>query len=225
MKSQSFQTCLCYVGLFSSSLLVSAAASADAADDLTAKGEVNVNDQRPTLPAVAANSPSGVFGDKGQLTISSDAGLSISSTSTSGVDGSTTNVTLRPAIDYFVLNNVSVGGFVGLDYTSTSAGHTTSFAIGPRVGYNFAFSERFSFWPKLGFSYTSSSVTSDAPVVPGATAPSVGGDHLALNLFAPVMFHPVQHFFLGFGPALDTDLSGDSKQTTIAGRLTLGGWL
>ena len=48
---------------------------------------------------------------------------------------------------------------------------------------------------------------------------------LALNLFVPVMFHPVEHFFLGFGPALDTDLSGDAKVTTFAGRLTLGGWI
>ena len=48
---------------------------------------------------------------------------------------------------------------------------------------------------------------------------------LQLNLFAPVMFHPVQHFFLGFGPALDVDLSGDAKATTIAARLTIGGWL
>ncbi len=60
-------------------------------------------------------------------------------------------------------------------------------------------------------------------MVPGA--PSADGNHLALNVFAPVMFHPVQHFFLGFGPALDTDLTGDAKQTIIAGRLTIGGWM
>ncbi len=223
MKSSRSRACFCCLGLASSSLVFSAIASADAADDLTAKGEVNVNDQRPQLPAVAANSPSGIFGERGQLTISSDAGLSISSTSTSGVDGSTTKLTLRPALDYFVVNNVSVGGFVGLDYTSTSGAHATTFAIGPRVGYNFAFAERFSFWPKLGFSYSSSSTTIDTPVPP-ATA-SISGNHLALNVFAPVMFHPVQHFFLGFGPALDTDLTGDAKQTAIAGRLTIGGWL
>ena len=31
-------------------------------------------------------------------------------------------------------------------------------------------------------------------------------------------------FFAGFGPALDTDLSGHNKETTIAARLTIGGW-
>ena len=222
MQSARVRNCLVCLCCVSSAISFSSLASADAADDLTAKGDVNVNDQRPQLPAVAANSPSGVFGEKHQLTISSDAGLSISNTSTSGVDGSSTNLTLRPAIDYFVLNNVSVGGFLGLDYTSAGGAHTTTFAIGPRVGYNLAFSERFSFWPKLGFSYSSSSA-SGTPTPP-ATA-SADGNHLALNIFAPVMFHPVQHFFLGFGPALDTDLTGDAKQTIIAGRLTIGGWM
>jgi hypothetical protein len=221
MKSSRVHACFCCLGLASSSLVFTAIASADAGDDLTAKGEVNVNDQRPQLPAVAANSPAGVFGDKGQVTISSDAGLSISSTSTSGVDGSVVKLELRPAVDYFVVNNVSVGGFVGLDYISAGDAHSTTFSIGPRVGYNFAFSERFSFWPKLGFSYSNSSA-SGAPLPAEA---SIAGNHLGLNVFAPVMFHPVPHFFLGFGPALDTHLTGDAKQTTIAGRLTLGGWL
>ncbi len=205
---------------------MSAVASADAGQDLTAKGAVNVNDQRPQLPAVAAKSPSGVFGERGQLTISSDAGLSVSNTSTNGVDGSTTELTMRPAVDYFVANNVSVGGFVGLDYKTASGAHSTTFAIGPRAGYNLAFSEHFSFWPKLGFSYSTSNTTSSTAVPPGTeSALNASGNHLALNVFAPLMFHPVQHFFLGFGPALDVDLTGDARQTTIAGRLTLGGWL
>jgi hypothetical protein len=40
-----------------------------------------------------------------------------------------------------------------------------------------------------------------------------------------VMLHPATHFFIGFGPALDADISGDVKSTTIAGRLTIGGWI
>lgn len=39
------------------------------------------------------------------------------------------------------------------------------------------------------------------------------------------MFHPVEHFFLGLGPALDLDLSGDRKATTVGIRLTIGGWI
>jgi hypothetical protein len=210
----------------SSTTLLSRLASADAASDLTAKGRINVNDQRPQLPAVAADSPAGVFGYGRQLTLSSDAGLSISSTSTVGIDESTTKLSLRPALDYFLVNNVSVGAFVGVEYASTGGAHATTFAIGPRVGYDFVFAERFSFWPKLGVSYSSSSTTTSAAVSPGSPpVENVSARHLALNAFVPLMFHPVQHFFLGFGPALDTDLTGQARQTTIAGRLTVGGWL
>jgi len=223
MQSARARTYLIGFCLAVSTASLTSVASADAASDLTAKGEVNVNDQRPQLPAVAANSPSGVFGDRGQLAISSDAGLSITNTSTSGIDGSSTKLSLRPAVDYFVANNVSVGGFLGLDYASAGGAHATTFAIGPRVGYNLSFNERFSFWPKLGFSYSSSSAS--GPSEQSAALTSVDGNHLTLNLFAPVMFHPVQHFFIGFGPALDTDLTGDAKQTIIAGRLTIGGWM
>jgi len=160
------------------------------------------------------------------MAISSDAGLSISHTSVSG-GGSSTELILRPAVDYFLIDNLSLGGFLGLDYTSTSGGSTTAFSIGPRVGYNLPLSERWSVWPKVGFSFASTSVKVDSTEVAGITTPSTSTSNtaFALNLFVPVMFHPVEHFFLGFGPALDTDLSGDNKSTVIAGRLTIGGWL
>lgn len=61
--------------------------------DLTDKGTpANVNERRPNLPAVARDTAAGRFGDKSQLTISSDAGLAIESRSVSDIDGSTTHV-------------------------------------------------------------------------------------------------------------------------------------
>jgi len=182
----------------------------------------------PEHTEVRADSPSGVFGAKGQLAISSDAGLSISNTSIDGIDGSSTNIVMRPAVDYFVVDYLSIGGFLGLEHNSAPGGKSTAVSIGPRVGYNIPLSERFSVWPKVGFSFASTSQETDEVELPsGAT---VGGDDesstsMQLNLFAPVMFHPVQHFFIGFGPAFDLDLSGDTKATTIAARLTLGGWI
>jgi hypothetical protein len=184
--------------------------------------------ERSAVPQVAPDSPSGIFGGKGQLAISSDAGFELSNTSISDVDGSTTRLILRPAVDYFVVDYLSLGGFLGLEYLKTNGGSTTQFSIGPRVGYNIPFSERFSFWPKLGFSFASTSVetedteTPDGLIIPGEDESSTS---LQLNIFAPVMFHPVEHFFLGVGPAFDLDLTGDEKATTIAARLTLGGWM
>jgi hypothetical protein len=180
------------------------------------------------LPQVSARSPSGIFGSKGQLAISSDAGISISNTSISDVDGSTTTLVLRPAVDYFVIDYLSIGGFLGLQYDSTPGGSSTAISIGPRVGYNIPLSERLSLWPKVGFSFASTSQSQDDVELP--TGGTIEGDDesstsLQLNLFAPFMFHPVEHFFIGFGPAFDLDLTGDNKATTIAARLTLGGWL
>jgi hypothetical protein len=182
-------------------------------------------EKAPAIPAVDPNTPSGTFGAQGQIAISSDAGLFIENSSQSGDadDGSRTRLQLRPALDYFVADNLSFGGFLGIDYTKVTGSDSTTWAIGPRVGYNIPISPRFSIWPKVGFSFTSTSTSTDveSPLTDGDTSAT----NLALNLFAPVMFHPVEHFFLGFGPALDVDLTGDVKTTTIAGRLTIGGWI
>jgi hypothetical protein len=183
--------------------------------DVNANAEVRNAD---TLPEVRVNSPSGRFGLKGQKAVSSDAGLSISNTSISGADESSTTLLLRPAFDYFLVDSVSLGGFVGVEYTSGAGSTTSIISIGPRVGYNLPLSERLSVWPKVGFSLANT--TSDPEV--GDEESNTGTQ---LNLFAPLMFHPVQHFFLGLGPALDVDLSGDQKATTVAVRLTIGGWI
>lgn len=184
-------------------------------------GHAFAQERTPAVPQVDPTTPAGSFGASGQIAVSSDAGLSISNTSTSGVDGSTTTLQLRPAVDYFIIDNLSVGGFLGLDYTSVPTGHSTTFSVGPRVGYNIPFSPLFSVWPRAGLSFASTSQTVKAPA---GSDDSTSSSNLAVNLFAPVMFHPVPHFFLGFGPALDVDLTGDVKTTTVAGRLTLGGW-
>ncbi len=172
----------------------------------------------PGMPHVAANSPSGVFGGKGQLAIMSEAGVVFTHTTVKDSDASDTTLVLRPAIDYFVIDHLSVGLFTGVEYTKTAGGSKTSYGVGPRIGYDIPFSDRFSLWPKAGVSFNSMKTKFDAP------STSVTNSAVALNVFVPVMFH-TNHYFVGFGPSLDTDLSGDAKATTIAVRLTVGGWL
>lgn len=164
--------------------------------------------------------PSRVFGESGQMALSSDVALLIQRSSQD-----TTTIQFAPAADYFVARNFSIGGVVLLDYTQTNESDSTRFGIGPRVGYNLAITDMLGVWPKLGFSYSHTSASTDVEADEGAVLTrSVSGDHFTLNLFAPVMFHPVPHFFVGFGPFLDTDLSGNNKTTTYGGRLALGGW-
>ncbi len=155
------------------------------------------------------------FGNPHVWAFSTDAGLQISRTTISGRDGAIATITVQPALDYFVIKNLSVGGFVGLQYQKAGSAKSTIFQIGPRVGYNFELARKLSIWPKLGFSYSH-------------TNQNNGDDKansLALNLFAPVMLHPAEHFFAGLGPFLDADLSGDNRATTWGIKLTLGGWI
>jgi hypothetical protein len=174
---------------------------------VAAAQETETQERPPAIPTVAADSPSGIFGERGQLAISSDAGFSLSNTSISDVDGSSTLLVLRPSVDYFVVNYLSVGGFLGVQYASTPGGSSTQVSVGPRVGYNIPLSALFSFWPKLGFSFASTSQEEDDNVSPDGEV-ILGSDEsstsLQLNIFAPVMFHPVEHFFLGLGPAFES---------------------
>lgn len=171
---------------------------------------------------VTPGSPVSIFGNKGQLAISSEAGATFERTSVSGVDGSTTSLVLRPGVDYFLIDRLSLGAFLGVVHQGTQAGSSTTFGIGPRVGYDIAFSDHLSIWPRAGFSYNSTSLKVDAtPLTPSVKTTN---NAVAINLFVPLMFH-TNHYFAGVGPALDTDLSGDAKATTFAVRVTLGGWI
>jgi hypothetical protein len=180
----------------------------------------------PGMPKVSPYSPSGMFGGRGQLAIMGEAGVFFSHTSISGQDGSSTTLVLRPGIDYFVIDHLSIGAFTGIDYEGTPLGSTTTYGIGPRVGYDIPFTERFSLWPKAGISFNSTTLKVDGLTIGGVTGPSTSSSNnaVALNLYVPVMFH-ANHYFVGFGPSLDADLSGDAKATTIAARVVIGGWL
>ena len=55
----------------------------------------------------------------------------------------------------------------------------------------------------------------------------VGDTFLTLELYAPFLFHPVPHFFIGLGPSLSIDVAGgnsSSRETTIGLRSTVGGY-
>jgi hypothetical protein len=171
---------------------------------------------------VTPGSAVSIFGNQGQIAISSEAGAAFTHTTVSGVDGSTTNFVFRPGVDYFLIKRLSLGAFFGVDRESVPTGSSTTIGVGPRVGYSIPFSDRFSIWPKVGFSYNSTSIKTDA--IGGLPESDTSNNAIALNLFAPIMFHHY-HYFAGIGPALDTDLSGDAKATTFAVRVTLGGWI
>lgn len=161
---------------------------------------------RSALAQTGAPTQAYGFGGAGQLAISSDFQASLMH-HTNG--GSITQLTLRPAADYFVIPNVSVGGQVAITHVSSGGFSDTAFGLLARAGYHLAFGDIWSFWPKggLGFDLGTNKRT-------------------YLDIYAPVLVHPIQHFFLGFGPALQLDLTNDAeRQTGIGLTSVVGGWL
>ncbi|HVU52867.1 MAG TPA: hypothetical protein VHL80_19430 [Polyangia bacterium] len=124
---------------------------------------------------------------------------------------------LAPSADYFFFPHVSVGGLVAYGHDSGAGGVRTSgvgsdtFSIGARAGYAFAFDDRFGVWPLVGLrlDYLAENHGSQTDTF--------------LPIYAPALFHPAPHFFVGAGPRVDVHLSG--HESTLWGIDTvLGGW-
>jgi hypothetical protein len=211
------------------------------------------------VPAMAwADGGTPSFGKAGQLAISWDQALGTpfvaagATPATSGIaplvpgswslidfqyvslnnnGGSATQFGLAPAADYFVIDNLSVGGQVmfSIESNSPSQGQGnsyTSVGIAPQVGYNIGLTDRISVWPKLFFGFETTSVSNNGPSY----------NEGAIGVFVPFLYHPVQHFFLGLGPNFATQLisnvspgngaaSQDGfKATTFGITATFGGY-
>ena len=183
------------------------------------------------------------FGGPGTFAVSNDANVSIIGQSVSNNGGSSWTLSLAPAADYFVMQGLSLGGQISYTHSSETSGSgtmngaavpsttisTNTFGIGPRVGYNIPFNDVVSFWPKLGL------VFSDTSVGGQGGAPGSSGNTFDLVIFAPFLFHPAQHFFVGIGPYFQTDLTSSAsaagvsqtnvpKTTSYGLQFTVGGW-
>jgi len=90
------------------------------------------------LPATA-RAQAQDFGNKGQLAILNDSNLQLTGTSESNNGGSSFTFSVLPSVEYFVIDNLSLGGFVEYAHTSISPGgngpstNTDTFGVGPRV--------------------------------------------------------------------------------------------
>jgi hypothetical protein len=151
------------------------------------------------------------FGNPGQVAIAGD--FAISFLHRDGVS----SLVLAPAVDYFFLPHLSLGGQVAFEYSSFSGGRSSSsFGLGPRIGYDIPLAPMFSLYPRAGFSFSHNTATGQ---------PS--SNLLGLFLFAPFLFHPVPHFFIGFGPSLRGDFAGGDASDhvlTIGLESTVGGY-
>ena len=169
------------------------------------------------------------FGGAGVIVISDDVQLAVTQVSydSQGVSTKRTQVELRPALDYFVLPNLSVGGQLIFGYTSIDVGssNTNSKELGllGRVGYTFAISPTTSIWPRIAFGY-------DQPSNQTSSAAGSNQQSISLQVYAPIVFQPVPHFFIGGGPIVSTQViskvnDADAPKATIIGlQSTIGGY-
>ncbi len=123
--------------------------------------------------------------------------------------GGSWQLQLAPAADYFIAPHVSVGGIVRYGHASGGTGSDT-FGLTARAGYAVGINDRFGVWPLVGLAFGHTSVNHSS------------SSNTSVVLYAPFMFHPAAHFFVGLGPSFRINLSGDSNQFGIDSML--GGW-
>jgi hypothetical protein len=154
--------------------------------------------------------------------------------------GSATRFGLAPTLDYFVIDNLSLGAQVLVDLITLSPASPgqgqptpqsttiTTLGIAPQVGYNIALGDTFSFWPKAFFAYATSTSSNNGPSLAVS----------AVGLFAPLLYHPVRHFYVGLGPNVATQVGNSTsasnggttvttyndKATTFGVMATFGGY-
>ncbi|MET0596122.1 MAG: hypothetical protein ABW133_25710, partial [Polyangiaceae bacterium] len=176
----------------------------------------------------------GRFGTPGVVAISSSLALDFGALSRADNDSSSFSINVAPAADRFVANNLSVGGSLLFGYRTSSALYdlpssgldpngpqkmlsetsASTYGISVRIGYHAWLGERFSLWPRL--SIGAWAVHGTQKTLPpsfawyrdGITLPQ--GDYretaLWVDAYLPLLFHPAEHFFFGFGPEFFFDV-------------------
>ena len=179
------------------------------------------------------------FGNPGVINIAAATSLGASFSSSKppggGDSGSGSHFSIVPSIDYFVAEGISIGALLLVDIQSqkvppaTDSSKQTTIGIGPRLGYNLWLTPgKLSLWPQVGFLYSSTSTSAG-----GKDGPSLSRG--TLDVFVPLLIHPVKHFHFAIGPFVDLDVmskaslagqSADGEKTTTFGlRAEIAGWL
>jgi hypothetical protein len=193
-----------------------------------------VSDYPPSLPA-----PPELFGKRGTfaLTGAFTLGTSYLGTQSSG-GASEFSVRVIPSLDYFVAENLSIGGALLFAYDDQSFSKTvslttTTLGVELGAGYNVPFSQLFSWWPSVHFGFATAHSASDQLVLLSNAGFPVSGDTnehwIVASAYLPFLIHPAPHFFVGLGPDAFIDIfhevnSQDAKQFRFALSSVVGGW-
>jgi hypothetical protein len=186
-----------------------ATSSARAAEESSSEDAPFANSSKS--PAPFATSPSAGFGAMNQwvltLRTTPDGGYFFFHKNSPG----DWEISLHPAIDYFITSNVSIGALVGYRHSPAATG-TTALDLGARAGFNLNIDDHVGIWPQASLA------------VNFVSADHSNNTTTTFGIFAPVLYHLVPHLFVGAGPSFSALLSGaDGKTYGID--FVLGGWL
>lgn len=108
----------------------------------------------------------------------------------------------RLSFDYFLTDEISVGGVFGYYHASSERDNdTTRFnavLFSPRIGYRFGFTREFGFWPRAGLTYFGGDFPQDR-------------NQLAFSLDAPFYFAPDPRFGFLLGPIVEFGFMGSQE--------------
>ncbi len=134
-----------------------------------------------------------------------------------------TTIWLAPAADYFVIDHLSIGGFVEIASLSGSVDTqtigtgtvnndlptTTNFTLLPRIGYLIPIGDRFAIWPRGGIGYAYRGTSSLTGAGRGAVVANKDSySALVLDLNVDFLFRINETFFLVAAPDLGASLGG-----------------
>lgn len=167
-----------------------------------------------SISASAAAEQTPPFGSRGQFVFGPDLTFDIRRTSysespTGRTADSSLSLTIAPALDYFVLKNLSIGGQVYFTYAKQGNLEGSAIGFGPRVGYALAFNDWVTLWPRAGVSFTHTQ-TDDTRSFSGLE--EISREATSLQLSAPLLITPVSHFAIGVGPFATIDLLVTAEQ-------------
>ena len=142
------------------------------------------------------------LGRQGNFVVSNRANLGFAQS----FHGGGPSFDVDPELDYFIAPNLSILGAILFNHDDNNP----SIGVSPQIGYDIVLSPSWSFWPRLAVTLLAGS--------PG---------DVSLELSAPFLIHPVQHFFFGFGPALPADVTppgGGLALNVLMGEFIIGGY-
>jgi hypothetical protein len=185
-----------------------------------------------------AEPPAAAFGARGEAFLSGTAGFSVSSAEYDGSQASHFSFVVSPGADYFFVSNVSLGLGAGASYSDLQAyaadsalirSKVTAFSVGPRIGFNIPITEGLSWYSRFSVGYESvrrktSLLKTNQNPADGAHTPVTPRESGAwMSVYAPLLWHFVPRFFVGFGPSARYELTNAKAPDGSANnRATLG---